>query len=110
MKTKMIALVTAGAIAISGISATTAQANPNQDLFNFIAGAAFLAIVAQGINNSQPTTTRRHNHGSRQQPVVQRHRPPQNCLRQRNTAHGWKKFYAHRCLEKVGYYGQHRHW
>jgi len=111
MKTKFIAYVTAGAIAVTGMTAPSVQAGPNDDLFNFIAGATLLAIIASGVQNSaKPQATQSTQHRHKRHHRVAHRKPPKKCLRQRYTDYGWKKFYSHRCLQKHGYRGHHRHW
>ena len=120
MKTKFIAYITAGAIAFTGVSAPAAQAGSGGELARFLVGVGVIAIIANEVNKNQnrrvatppaatpPRDHRRHPHPPRR--VVHNPKPPQTCLRQRLEDHGWKKYYSHRCLERQGWTGSHRHW
>ncbi len=107
MKTKLIALVTAGAIATAGIGAAPAQAGPNDDLARFLIGAAIIGMIANSANN--PNTYVRRNPII--QPVTHVHRhKPRTCLRQKWTSRGWVKFYARRCMLNHGWHKRGHRW
>jgi len=124
MKSKLIALITAGAIATTGISAP-AQADPAEDLARILIGAAIIGAIVNSSNNGNTysTVTRRsHRHQPvvqpprhRHQPVIQpprrhhtavNHHKPRQCMVKRHTARGWKKVYRQRCMQRLGW---HRH-
>ncbi len=113
MKTKLIAFVTAGAIAMTGITAAPVQADPADDLARFLIGAAILGIVVNEANKHNTNVTVSTNRGHkahkpnkrRHANANQRHKPRQ-CLRQKWTHNGWKKFYNRRCMADFGW---HKH-
>ncbi|MFQ5438164.1 MAG: hypothetical protein ACE5DK_04945 [Paracoccaceae bacterium] len=105
MKTKLIAIITAGAIASAGLSAAPAQADAATDLVKFMVGAAFIGAMVNAPNNNTQVvvTTRAHNH------------KPRVCLRKRWTNHGWVAFYGRKCMNRHGWhrrngYWRHHHW
>jgi len=105
MKTKLIALLTAGAIATAGVSAP-AQAGPNEDLARFLIGAAIIGMIANSNNNN--VTVRR---APIVQPVTRVHRhKPRTCLRQRWTRDGWIKFYGRHCMLNHGWHLRGHRW
>lgn len=109
MKTKFIAMITATAIAFTGISAPSVQAADNGEIARFLLGVGIIAAIANEASKSQAQPApvqRRQNHRHN----AHNNKPPKKCLRQRYTNHGWKKYYSHRCLKKNGYRGPHRHW
>lgn len=123
MKTKLLAFITAGAIAVTGI--TPAQAGPNDDLVKFLVGATIIGVLVNEANkaNQAATVTRRapakvHRHPPK--PKVVRHaayypRKPNQCLRQRWTEYGWKTYYAKNCMKNRGWrrhdgLGWHKHY
>jgi hypothetical protein len=112
MKTKLIAIVTAGAIAMTSITAAPVQADQADDLARFLIGAAILGIVVNEVNksntNATVTTNRRHKvyKPNNRRHVKANQNKPRRCLRQRWTNHGWKKFYAKRCMQDFGW---HKH-
>ena len=124
MKSKLLALVTIGAIATTGI--TPAQAGPNDDLVKFLVGATIIGVLVNEANkanqaatvNRAPTTHVHRHHV--QKPKVVRHaaiypRKPNQCLRQRWTEYGWKTYYAKNCMKNRGWHrhdglGWHKHY
>jgi hypothetical protein len=131
MKTKLLAFVTAGAIATSGLTVTSAQAGPNDDLVKFLVGAAIIGAIASEANKAQKKqkVTRAPVHRPHRAQVQRPHRPqvqqphrqvrvsynkPNTCLRQRWTQNGWKTFYAKQCMITRGWerhdgIGWHKH-
>lgn len=136
MKAKFIAMITAGAIATSGLSATTANANSNDDLFRILAGIAIIAAITNNANDGTVTVTPSQHHVKNNRRIragnfslprrcfkkVSRNPakaklkfrkseclPPRQCLRKRHTRNGWVKSYAHRCLQRTGWLWAHPH-
>ncbi len=108
MKTKLITLVAAAAMAVTGFASTPAQAGQNDDFVRFLVGVAVLGAIANSANqNSRVTVSsggyaHQHNH------------LPRQCLRKRWTNNGWKKYYDRQCMHQRGWHvhgGQwHRHY
>ena len=121
MKNKLIAITTAAAIALTGITAAPAQAGPNDELARFLFGAAVIGIIVNEANKHNTrvvVTTNKHHkvkkHKKHKKHLVYKSNKPRQCLRQRWTNHGWKKFYNKRCMASKGWvrhdgFGWHTH-
>ncbi len=108
MTNKIITTIAAASIALTGMSATSAEAADAGDVFAALVGIAALAALANNANRTTTTvSTTSHPHTGTTH--VHRHNPPSKCLRQRYAHGGWKKYFSHKCLAKVGYVGSHPH-
>jgi hypothetical protein len=118
MTRKLIAFVTAGAIATAGLSAP-AKADPGQDIARLLIGAAIVGAIINSANNgdarvtvthgnSRPGAGRPHAH----RPPVVHHRPtpPRQCLVRERTRHGWTERYAPRCMARFGWKWERGGW
>jgi hypothetical protein len=117
MKSKIIAFITASAIATAGLSAPV---KADERFVQFLVGAAVLGAIASAANNGNPRVTVRTNqhhyrpHNVNPRPHrQQRYRQhthvqqkPRQCLRQKWTNNGRKTFYAPNCMRQMGW---HRH-
>lgn len=109
MKSRIIAFITAGAVAATTLTAP-AKADPANDLLRLAIGAAVIGAIVHGANqNNQPQVKvtrgyndkkkkKRHAHG--------KNHKPRQCLVRKWTDHGWKKRYDRNCM---AHYGWHRH-
>ena len=112
MKTKIIAIVTASAIATAGISAP-ARADSNEDFARFLLGAAFIGILANAANNNTKVTVKPRPH----RPVVHVVKPthvhaqkPRQCVRRQHTRQGWVTYFGARCMNQLGWHKERGQW
>ncbi|MFT5000495.1 MAG: hypothetical protein ACI861_001500 [Paracoccaceae bacterium] len=105
MKNKLIAITTAGAIALSGLTAAPAQAGSSDELARLLFGAAIIGIIVnEANNNAHVTVTKNKPHrNKKKRHHAHKKQKPRQCLRQRWTNHGWKKYFAKRCMAKHGW-------
>ncbi len=112
MKTSnLIAITVSGAIALSAVATPASASNDGDRLAQFLFGAAAIGAIAHVIHKDKKKrrhqeAARRHHYESK--PVYQKHKP-RECLRQKWTNHGWKKYYSHKCLKQHGYGKQVQH-
>jgi len=126
MKTKLIALVTATAISLTGLSAAPTQASEADNIVKFIVGAAVIGALVNAANQPrQRVVTRRYVPAPVVEPV-RRYRPvpvaptrhivrarghkPNRCLFQKWTPRGWKRFYGRKCMVRRGWEKDNRGW
>jgi len=127
MKTKFIALITAGAIATAGLAPTTAQADQTRDMIGALIGfAALVAIVDAANRNPQPVHVSRnnefrdrvyhndrdkHRHDNRRQENTTNHKiMPKQCVRSRQTNQGWVRYYSEQCMSGFGWVRHNGEW
>jgi hypothetical protein len=114
MKTKIIALVTAGAIAATGLTPTTAYADKGRDAIGLIIGLAALAAIADAANNGNTRVTvsnrNSHRHYTPPRPVIVAPALPRQCLRDRHTRKGWVRVYGKRCMNRFGWTWNGHRW
>ncbi len=111
MKTKLIAMVTAAAIASAGlVGASPAKAGPNDQLARFLVGAVALGILADSVNRANArervVVTRRVVIQPRRQVVRVYRGKPRQCLAQRWSPRyaGWVSFYRPNCMRRLGWH------
>lgn len=118
MKQQLIAFVTAGAIATTGMSAPV-QAGQADELARILMGAVIIGAIAQHANGNTRVTVSRgthynHNHrGHRHHVTPPRHnraahapRKPLACKIRKHTRNGWVTRYRAKCMQRMGW---HRH-
>jgi len=116
MKSKIIALTTAAAIATTSLTAAPTQASEADNLLKAIVGVAVLgAVINAASQPSAAVTTRRPATVVRVNPrqrVVVRYRsnPPRSCLFKKWSRHGWKTFYGRKCMRHQGWAWDTRGW
>ncbi len=109
MKTQLIAITTAAAIAFTGLTAAPAQAGSGGEFARFLVGAAIIGVIASEVNkNNRPAVSERPHRYTPKPKKQPRHRvyyqqKPRLCLRQRMTEFGWKTFYGKRCMANNGW-------
>jgi len=105
MKSKIIALVAAGAIAASGLATTTAQADALRNIVGAAIGIAAAAAIVKSVNGNQVVV-------QRQAParVVYLHDLPESCARREMSSTGWVRFYDGRCMQRHGWEIRHNQW
>ena len=117
MRTQLIAITTAGAIALSGLTAAPAKASPEDNLLKFLVGAVIVgAVINEANKKNKPAVVSNNRHHKKKKNRHHAYKPqkPKQCLRQRWTDYGWKTFYAKRCMinngwERHGNRGWHTH-
>jgi len=117
---KMVALVTAAAIATASLSAAPTQASEADNFVKFIVGAAVVGALVNAANQNNRhapvRVTRRYTPVP--QPVYQptrhvvraRDHKPKRCLFQRWTRRGWKQFHGRKCMIRRGWSRDNRGW
>jgi len=105
MKSRIISMIAAGAVATVGLSA---PAKADDELLRFIVGAAVIGAIVHSANNGNNVAV---THGNHHKPKIKKkHRKhahkPKQCLVRKWTNNGWKKRYDKNCM---AHYGWHRH-
>jgi len=110
MKTKLIAMVTAAAIASTGlVGATPAKAGPNEELARFLVGAVALGILVDAANRANArervVVTRRVVTQPRRKVVRVYRNKPRQCQAQRWSPRydAWVTFYRPNCMRRLGW-------
>lgn len=114
MKTKLVAMITAGAIAVTSLGAVPVQADPADDLARLLFGAAVIGIIVHEANkNKQPAVVTRNNHKkhkkihrqNKRKHAGHSHKKPRQCLRNRQRPNGtWRTVYGRKCMLNRGWH------
>ena len=123
MKRQIIAFITAGAIATTGIGAAPARADQNDDWARMLMGMIVMGAMASATNDGRSRVTVTHgrnhyaprhrvrDHRHRHRPHGRRHvQPPQQCIGQFWNQNGWTTFYRPRCMTRHGWVQRHGRW
>lgn len=102
MKTRIIAITTAIAIASMGLSAP-ARANNADELARILFGAAIIGALVHTANNPPRATVTYGPPRGHYRPVHVTPQKPRQCLRREYTRRGWVNRFAPRCMANMGW-------
>jgi hypothetical protein len=109
MKTQLIAITTATAIAFTGLASAPAQAGSGGEFARFLVGAVILGAIANEVNKNNAPARQPRAHSNRPAPHVHRQAAavtrgkPAQCKRSAYRDHSLKVWYRAKCMNKFGW-------